>query len=65
MTPERRAAETAAITHMTSVVTSERYTGQVQWSKSGKLQQRIEITQHSPFLDIRHEWRDVPTESDA
>lgn len=64
MTPERRAAETVTVDHAASVVTSERYTGQVHWSKSGKLQQRIEITQHSPFLLISYEWRDVPTEAD-
>lgn len=44
-----------------------RYTGQVRWGKSGRLQQMVEIMawdKHGSPAKFVHEWQDVPTEED-
>lgn len=73
MTPSRRAGETAnmstaiVVDPNACVAQSMRYLGQVRWSKSGALQQSVEITTygHPGGPESVVEWRDVPTEGNA
>lgn len=68
MTPSRRAAETAntVADPNACVVQSKRYVGQVRWSKTGELQQKVEVTFHGPVDGplIGFHWENVQREQD-
>jgi hypothetical protein len=59
----RPAFAVADLTGCNTTITT-RFTGALRWGQNGKLQQRVEICEieGNAIVNMRLEWRDVPTE---